>query len=94
MSHQARGAIPRRRLSQSARDRWAGISMFDTLEAAAAKGRESPMLGDHIAEVHIPPDSDVRIEQTGENPSHFTVWAPADRLLGWVTSVWDIRAVH
>ena len=68
--------------------------MFDTPQAAIAKQRESPMLGAYLAQVDIPLDAAVRIEQTGENPSHFTVWAPADQLLGWVTSVWDLRALH
>ena len=68
--------------------------MFDTSEAAMAKHRDSPFLGDYLAELHIPAGADVRIEQTGDNRSHFTVWAPADVLLGWVTFVSAMREVQ
>ena len=94
MSHQSKGLVPRRRLSRVGRDRWAGVSMFDTIEAAASKVRDSPMLGDYVAELEIPADAGVRIEQTGENRAHYTVWGPADALLGWVTSVRNTQDVQ
>jgi len=45
----------------------------------------------HLAEVTIPAEATVRIEQTGRDPDHYTVWADAADLLGWVVSVAPVQ---
>src|SRR5215210_4585819 len=75
MSHEALGIPPRRPLSRRERDRWRGVSHQATRESARVKGTESPWLGRYIVEVHIPPGAAVRVEQTGHDPFHYTVWA-------------------
>jgi hypothetical protein len=94
MSHEALGIPPRRPLSRREQDRWRGVSHHDSLATAVAKGTDSPWLGRHVAEVHIPRAAAVRIEQTGRDRSHYTVWADPVDLLSWVVSVVPLGAVH
>jgi hypothetical protein len=93
MSHDALGIPPRRPLTPRQLDQWHGVSFQNSRETAVVKGTESPWLGRYIAEVHIPPGVLVRIEQTGRDRSHFTVWAAADDLLSWVVSIVPVEAV-
>lgn len=74
------------RPSVEARRRWSGLSMEDDWEDLASTARERPSIGRFIAELHIPADMRVTIEQTGR-PHHFTVWGEARELLGTVTAV-------
>jgi hypothetical protein len=92
-SYEERGIVPRRPLTARDRDRWNGVSHRDTLQSAIDKIGDSPWLGMCIAEIEIPPYASVRIEQTGRDLHHFTIWASADDLLSWVVSVWAIDAV-
>jgi hypothetical protein len=94
MSYERLGVAPRRPLSPRDRDRWRGVSHYATRPAALAAARTNPRLGRHVAAVRIPPDADIRIEQTGRDPDHFTVWADAALLLGWVVSVTGVEGVH
>ena len=94
MSHEALGIPPRRPLSRRERDLWQGVSVHDSLEAARTKGTMSPWLGRYVAEIRIPEDVVVRIEQTGRDRSHYTIWADADDLLSWVVSVTPLEPVH
>jgi len=94
MSHEALGTPPRRPLSRREQDLWRGVSVHDSFEAACAKGTVSPWLGQYVAEIRIPDDVVVRIEQTGRDHSHYTIWAEADDLLSWVVSVTPIQPVH
>jgi hypothetical protein len=94
MSHETLGVPPRRRLSRRDRDRWRGVSHQSTLESAISKATDSPWLGQYVAEVHIPHGAAVRIEQTGRDPFHYTVWADPDDLLSWVVSVTRIPTVE
>jgi hypothetical protein len=94
MSHEALGAPPRRRLTRREQDRWRGVSLQSTLESALVKANDSPWLGQYLAEVHIPRGVAVRIEQTGRDLYHYTVWADPDDLLSWVVSVIPVEEVH
>jgi hypothetical protein len=78
------GVKPKRPLSPREEDRWWGLSVFSTEEAATQRSDDSPWLGRHIATIEIPLNAQVRIQQTGRNPYHFTIWAPAEHLLRWI----------
>lgn len=93
MSYEELGIEPRRPLAPRDRDRWRGISVFNSFEAATSRQRESPLLGDHVAEVALPSESVFRVEQTGRNRSHHTIWADPADLLRSVTSVMAVEAV-
>jgi hypothetical protein len=65
---------------------WRGLSHFDSIDAARAAARHTPTLGAYIAEVEIPDDAELEIEQTGR-ASHYTIWGPPARLPGYVRRV-------
>jgi hypothetical protein len=94
LSHQALGIEPLRPLSARGRDRWRGLSHHDTLDAARAKGSQSPWLGHYVAEVRVPAGAAIRIEQTVHDPTHYTLWADPAALLSWVVSVTPVEPVH
>jgi hypothetical protein len=79
------GKVRPRSLSE---EDWAGVSIFDSAQAAAdqrqrtyeATGRN---LGDFIAELDIP--AGVEVRQQGSDRHHYVVWQPAQQLLGYVT---------
>jgi hypothetical protein len=87
LSNEARGIVPRRPLSRRDADRWRGVSHYVTRTAAFAKTDDSPWLGDYVAVVELPSNSAARVEQTGRDLHHVTIWAEADDLLSWVISV-------
>ncbi len=94
MSHEAIGILPRRPLSSRGRDIWRGVSHHDTRDPAMAKASASPWLGRYVAEIRVPPEAAVRIEQTGRDPTHYTIWAHSAALLSWVVSVEAVEPVH
>jgi len=94
MSYEQLGIVPRRPLTPRDRDRRTGVSHHDSLQAAVNKARESPHLGSYVAEILIPTGIQVRIEQTGRDQTHFTVWASCDQLLSWVRSVTSVADVQ
>ena len=62
--------------------RWKRFSVFATEAQARRMIRKRPNLGDHLAELRIRPDANVRVERTGRNsPGHHTVYGDADELL-------------
>ena len=65
-----------------------------TRASALQRIRVSPWLGSFVAEIEIPSDGKVRVEQTGIDRNHFTIWADADDLLSWVVAVWGVDAVE
>jgi hypothetical protein len=87
MSYEALGVAPRRPLTSRQRDQWRGVSVYATQAAARLRARLSPQLGSYIAEVRIPDEAVVRIEQSGREPDHYNVWTDPAVLLGWVVSV-------
>ena len=85
-SNEARGRRPRRPLDAEGRRLWRGLSHFDTLAAARAAASRTPELGEFIAEIAVPDDTDVEIEQTGR-AGHYTLWGLPGRLLSYVRRV-------
>ena len=85
-SNEARGRRPRRPLDSEGRRLWRGLSHFDSLDAARAAALHTPNLGAYIAEVEIPDDADLEIEQTGR-AGHYTIWGSPARLLSSVRCV-------
>ena len=88
-SHAVLGRQPRRPLTTREQDLWRGVSCYDSLAAAIDRARGTPWLGSFVAEIVTSDDHELRIEQTGRQREHYTVWAPADRLLSLVVSVTD-----
>jgi len=88
-SNEARGRRPRRPLDTEGRRLWRGLSHFDTLAAAQAAARRTPELGQFIAEIAVPDDTDVDIEQTGR-AGHYTLWGTPGRLLSYVRRVMPV----
>ena len=84
------GLTPRYRLSAQKRRQWAGLSMEDDRESLTATMRQNPSIGRYIAEIHIRPDMNVTIEQTGRL-HHYTVWGDAQTLLGAVVAVRSVE---
>ena len=68
--------------------------MYASLAAAIDRAHDTPWLGRFVAELSIPEDVGLRIEQTGRDRRHYTVWGPADRLLSLVCSVVQVPAVN
>ena len=94
MSYEALGIPPRRPLTARQRDQWRGVSFYATPAAARLRAQLSPQLGNHIAEVRIPDDAPVRIEQAGRDPNHYNVWAEPNDLRGWVVSIEPIERLE
>lgn len=88
------GIRPKRPLSPREADRWWGLSVFSTEEAAIEKSDDSPWLGRYIATIEIPFDGQVRIEQTGRNRFHFTVRATPEDVRRWVVSIRHLDSVQ
>ena len=86
-SHQRLGKTLRDPTPQS-RDQWAGVSVYADMEDAINLSRQFPRLGQWVAEVHLQPAADIRIEKTGsKRDSHHTVWAASEQLLRSVVAV-------
>ncbi|HWV22787.1 MAG TPA: hypothetical protein VNZ58_01235 [Thermomicrobiales bacterium] len=65
-----------------------GLSMLSTLEAARARGMGNPWKSrGHVAELSLPEDERVRIEQTTSDPFHYTVWADESLLRASIVRV-------
>ena len=94
MSNEARGIPPRRPLTPRDRDLWRGVSYMATLESARERVQSSPWLGLYIAEIVVPSDAAIRVEQTTRHPLHYTLWADADAMLSWFVRLWSIDAVQ
>jgi hypothetical protein len=94
MSYEALDVPPRRPLTARQRDQWRGVSFYATLAAARLRAQLSPQLGSHIAEVRIPTDAPVRIEQAGRDPDHYTVWAEPGDLRDWVVSIEPVERLE
>jgi hypothetical protein len=62
-----------------------------TAESARKRIRVSPWLGSFVAVIEIPSDGRVRVEQTGTDRDHFTIWADAHDLLSWVVAILRIE---
>jgi hypothetical protein len=94
MSHAALGKQPRRPLSRREQDLWRGVSVYQSASAAAEKARAIPSLGAFIAEVILPESLECRIEQTGRELEHHTVWESPDTLLTHVNAIVHVDSVE
>jgi hypothetical protein len=86
LSHAARG-LPLRRDTPESRRSWERVSVYDSLERARSIVARFPAIGAFIAELEIEPDGSVAYEQSGDDPHHFDVDGPPDRLLRTVRRV-------
>lgn len=69
-----------------------GLSVMDTLEAARSKGKGKPWKSrGYIAELLLPDDPKVTIEQTTKNVHHFTVWGDEEIIRDSIVSVVPIE---
>lgn len=65
-----------------------GLSMFDTLDAARAKGMGKLWKSHgYVAELSLPDDDTVTIEKTAKDRNHFTVWADEELIRASVIRV-------
>lgn len=66
---------------------WAeGVSVSDTFEHAVEQARlYHYRLGHFVVAVQLPAEADVEVEQTGNDPHHYTVYGSPSQLLGFVT---------
>lgn len=68
-----------------------GLSMFDTLDAARAKGMGKPWRSrGFVAELSLPDDDAITIEKTTRDPDQFAVWAEAATIQASVIRVFPI----
>ena len=86
LSHYARGWEPRRK-DPVTLDRWRGVSVYETEEQARAIAQKFPQLGRHIAMLEIPEGGPIRLQRTGREEGHHTLWAEPVDLLARVVSV-------
>ncbi|HET7603710.1 MAG TPA: hypothetical protein VFK36_11880 [Gemmatimonadales bacterium] len=64
-----------------------GVSVYDDFEAAcavAARIRYGP--GSYIAAISLPEGHGLEVVQTGRDEHHYTIYAEADVLLGYVNA--------
>jgi hypothetical protein len=66
---------------------WDGVSMNRTREQAARLSRESPWLGQFIAELRVPLDGSIRYELDNGRGGHCTIWGEPDVLRRLVVAV-------
>jgi hypothetical protein len=91
-SNQERGRTPRKPLTSEQQELWSGISAYESWAQARRKAGASPWLGEYIAELHIPPGSEIRMRRTTSSRGHWTVWGEPALLLACVVSVTPMRA--
>jgi len=63
MSNEALGRRPRRAMSERDRDRWRGVSHFDSPQLASFTARASPWLGPFVATVVLRPWASIRWQE-------------------------------
>lgn len=64
---------------------WAGVSVFSSAERAQMIMQRFPGIGAFLVQLRRKPqlleDGTIRIEKTGADPSHYTLWASPQELL-------------
>ncbi|MGI8554158.1 MAG: hypothetical protein ACR2PL_25730 [Dehalococcoidia bacterium] len=67
---------------------WSGISVFRSAERAAAIMHRFPRIGAAVVRLHLPlesiEDGVLRIEKTGADREHYTLWGTPEDLLACV----------
>ncbi len=91
-SNQQKGRTPRQPLTTEQQELRSGISAYESWAQARRKAGAFPWLGDYIAELHIPPDSEIRTRRTTNSCGHWTLWGDPAMLLACVVSVTLMRA--
>jgi hypothetical protein len=61
--------------------------MYLSMEAATSLLSRSPRLGAYVVEIEIADNSPARIEQSGRNAQHMTVWAAPEYLMEQIVSI-------
>ena len=69
---------------------WSGISVYDTFTRARKRAIGFTNLGNHVAELRLAVDDEVRWERTTHGRGHYTVWGDPDLLLARVVAVWPV----
>lgn len=66
---------------------WAeGVSVSDTFEHAIAQARQYRYrLGRYVVAVRLPAEAGIEVEQTGNDPHHYTVYGTPSHLFSFVT---------
>ncbi len=65
-----------------------GLSVMDTLESARRKGRGKPWKSrGYVAELLLPDEETVTIEQTTRDPHHYTLWCDEEIVRASVVNV-------
>lgn len=69
-----------------------GLSVMDSLDAARRKGQGKPWKSrGYIAELLLPEQSAITIEQTTKDPHHFTVWGDEEIIRNSIVRVVPIE---
>ena len=85
LSDKEQGRTPR---SEAHQRLWDGISVYATEQQARNKAHDFPVIGQYIAQLHIPDQAPVRIERTlRRSRGHHTLWADPTYLLDCVVVV-------
>ena len=68
---------------------WAeGVSVYDTFERAVNRARRFRYkLGRFVVTVTLPAGADVEVEQSGDDPRHFTLYGEAKQPLSFVNDL-------
>jgi hypothetical protein len=84
----------RRPIPKSGDDRhmWSDASVYSTENEARATAQQYPNIGRFIGRLQVPTDhgKTIRIEQTGDIPEHYSIWAAPSVLRACVDSVVDV----
>ena len=81
------GRAPQRPLSPEGERRWAGLSVFTSLELAKSHHDRSPWIGTHVAQLSLDDRYTFEAMRTTPTPGHWTLWADPDLLLFRVIAI-------
>jgi len=69
-----------------------GLSVYLSLGYARRMGKRFPWKGNcFVAELELSDDRDFTLEQTGENPKHYTLWCSGDVALASLRRVVSVK---
>lgn len=83
------GRRPQRPLSPEGERRWAGLSVFRTLELARSHHDRSPWIGTHRAQLTLHDRFEIEAMRTTPTPTpgHWALWADPDALLNCIVAI-------
>jgi hypothetical protein len=85
-SNEALGKQPRNPTPDLLR-RWGAISVLGTMALAQRYARLFPRLGSYVAEIDLPDELILRLEEDQETAGHYELWAAPQDCLARVTHV-------